>query len=410
MTKKNLMPSIVLTAICLAAALLLSVINLFTAPIIAERENAAANEALLVVYPGGAGFKAIDISGYTLPSSVTAAYSEGSGGFVIQTTVKGYNAGLVIMCGIDKDGKIVGADYLSSNETLSAEVGLGDRFVGKVQGDLTPDIVAGSTAKLTTGAYYQAIVDSLNAFTILNGGTADLRTPEQILQDNCNAALGTESKVFTKWFEVEIITGVDTVYESEDGRVYVIGESFIGVKNGAVVTADVSADDTATVLAADAVISASETENVTDDLTGLEDVTAAYKTASGNYVFEVTAYGYKYESNYEFVGIEEGEFFIKISISADGKIIDVVTVSHQESKGYGDQCATDEYYDQYKDKENSDIVITVPSPDFHDDQISSDCTDVGVIANSTFTTTGYQVAVKTAFEAFELLTAEGGNQ
>ena len=54
--------------------------------------------------------------------------------------------------------------------------------------------------------------------------------------------------------------------------------------------------------------------------------------------------------------------------------------------------------------------ITVPFPDFHDDQISNDCTDIGAISSSTFTSTGYQVAVKVAFEAFELLTnTEGGN-
>ncbi|MBR2651205.1 MAG: hypothetical protein IKD45_06045, partial [Clostridia bacterium] len=225
MKKTNLMPTLVLASICLAATLLLAVINLFTAPIIKDREEAKANAALVEIYPGGTDFKKIDLTQYTLPKSITAAYSEGSGGYVIQSTVSGYNQGLVIMCGIDKDGKIVGADYIASNETLSAEVGLGDRFVGKVQGDLTPDIVAGSTAKLTTGAYYQAITDSLNAFTILTGGEADLRTPEEILADNCNAALGTTELKFTKWFKCEVLTGVDEVYEAENngGRVYVIG-------------------------------------------------------------------------------------------------------------------------------------------------------------------------------------------
>jgi hypothetical protein len=133
-------------------------------------------------------------------------------------------------------------------------------------------------------------------------------------------------------------------------------------------------------------------------------VKKAYVTASGNYVFDLEAKGYQ-------AGFEYGNktpIQIKVSISAEGKIIDCLTVSHQESKGYGDVCATEEYYDQFRGSGTSDIVITVTHPDYMMDQISPDNTDKGAIASATYTTAGYQKAIKAAFTAFEKLTENGG--
>ena len=88
----------------------------------------------------------------------------------------------------------------------------------------------------------------------------------------------------------------------------------------------------------------------------------------------------------------------------------MLTVSHQETDGFGSACASEDYYAQYKGAGAGDIVVTAPAPDFHDDLIPADSTDIGAIASSTFTSTGYQKAVKAAFGAFEILTAsEGGN-
>ena len=189
--KNKIMPTAVLAAICLMVALVLALINSVTVPIIAEAQENAAREALLKVYPNGTDFKEIDISEHSLPKSVTAVYSEGSGGFVIQTTVKGYNSGLIIMCGINNDGEIVGCDFIASKETLSAEIGLGDRFLNKSENEMTPELVAGSTAKLTTGAYYNAILDSFTAFNILKS-SSELYTPDQSLSNDLITVLGTE--------------------------------------------------------------------------------------------------------------------------------------------------------------------------------------------------------------------------
>lgn len=412
--KKNLLPSLVLGCICLVVAVLLSVVNMFTAPIIEARQNAAANAALLEVLPEGKNFKEIELTA-DYPAIVTKGY-KADGGCVFQMEVTGKSTGLIIMVGVDSEGKITGTKVIANQETPSyAEKvfptleGTDGKYTGMTLDGFEAQLTSGAT--LTSKAYSEAVKAALQAAVLASGGSVDTRTPEQILQDNCNAALGTTDVAFTKWFATEVIDGIDVVYESTAGRVYVIGEVFVGIKaDGTVNNADVDAEAKTKAVNADNVIKSSTLTEITE-LDGVdEDVTKVYVTSSGNYVFEVLGRGYKYESNYEFVGIEEGEIEIKISISADGKIIDVLTVKHSESKGFGDVCATEEYYEQYRGTENSDIVITVPSPDFHDDQISGDCTDIGAISSSTFTTTGYQTAVKVAFITFELLTAtEGGN-
>jgi electron transport complex protein RnfG len=407
MKNSKIMPAVVLSAICLVVGLLLAFINSLTAPIIADAQNQAANAALIEVYPGGSDFKQLDLSGYTLPESITAAYSEGSGGYVIQSTVTGYKSGLVIMCGINKDGKIVGADYIASNETLSAEVGLGDRFVNKGEDEMTPDIVAGSTAKLTTGAYYNAILDAFKAFTVFNGGTVDIRTPEQILQDNCNAALGTEGKTFEKWFATEEI-GVDALYITDDGAVALIYGTYVGINaDGTVSTEGVNAETGEKEIIGDGHYAAAYSayilysESVLTEVAKPEGasrlVTKIYKTASGNYVFEATASGFS--ANYH-----GSDIILKVSISADGKIIDCLTVSHSESKGYGDACATEEYYDSWRGVSAENIVVS-------EAPITDATVDPGAIAGATYTSNGYQKAIRAAFKAFELLTtSEGGNQ
>ena len=414
MKAKNVLPVIVLVSICVAAALLLSLVNMVTAPIIEAAKNAAANEALLEVLPDGKNFEKIEITS-DYPAIVTAGY-KADGGFVFQMTVTGKSTGMIIMCGIDASGKVVGTKVIANEETPSyAEKvfpqveGTSGKYTGMDIDGFDPYLVSGAT--LTSKAVSDAVKAALQSAVIAAGGSVDVRTPEQILQDNCNAALGTTGVTFKKWFATEVLTGVDAVYEASDksGRVYVIGESFAGVKaDGTIV--NLGGADASVVKAADDAVKASVPTELTELPDGIRaSVTKISVTESGNYVFEVLGYGYKYESNYEFAGIEAGEIEIKISISANGKIIDVITVSHQESKGFGDVCATEEYYEQYRGHGNSDIVVTVPTPDFHDDQIPNGCTDIGAIASSTFTSTAYQSAVKAAFHAFELITAQGGN-
>ena len=56
MKNSKFYPAIVLGSICLVVAVLLSGINYFTAPIIADRENQKAFDSLKVVLPDGSDF------------------------------------------------------------------------------------------------------------------------------------------------------------------------------------------------------------------------------------------------------------------------------------------------------------------------------------------------------------------
>ena len=405
--KKNIMPSLVLGCICIVVALLLSLINSITAPIIESAQNAAANEALLVVLPDGKNFEEITLDG-SYPASITKGY-RADGGFVFQANVTGKSSGLIILIGIDTEGKIVGTKVIADQETDSYDAlvfpsleGTEGSYKGMDLDNFAPYLVTGAT--LTSKAYGEAVKAALQSFVLANGGEVDTRTPEQILQDNCNTALGTTGVEFTKWFATEVVEGVDAVYVAKDnsGRVFVIGETFVGVKADGTLAAAPDANE-ATVLAANTVIENSTVTEITELPTGIDKkiVLKAYVTASGNYVFDLKASGfanYSYEEGYSDV---EVPIYISVSIDPEGKIIACTTTEQHESKGYGDVCGTDEYVDKWSGVSSEDVVIS-KGP------IGKDNTDVGAIAGATITTKGYQKAIKAAFTAFEKLTENGG--
>ena len=412
MKMKNIMPSIVLGAICLVVALLLSLVNSVTAPVIEAAQNAAANEALIVVLPEGKNFEEITLD-EKYPAAITKGY-KADGGFVFQATVTGKSAGLIVLCGISSDGKIVGTKVIADQETDDYDKnvfphveGTDGAYKGMDINTFAPYLVSGAT--LTSKAYGDAVKAALQAFTIANGGTVDVRDPEQILQDSCNEALGTSGVKFSKWFATEVVEGVDSVYIAEDnsGKVFIIGETFVGVKADGTIVNLGNADESV-IKTANGIIDASVLKEVTSLPDGInaKTVKKVYITNSGNYVFDLEGKGYQALFDYG-----DGTVInIKLSISADGKIIDCLTVSHNESQGFGDVCATEDYYEQYRGSSASDIVLSVTSPDMHADQIPDGSTDIGAISSATFTTYGYQKAVKAAFEAYEILIQNGGEE
>ena len=168
MSKNKLMPTIVLSAICICVVALLALINMFTAPQIAANQEEKLQNALLEVMPKGGSFEEIE-NIESLPESVTDVFKSANGGYVIQIKTAGYKTGLVIVCGIDAEGQITGAKFTQSNETLGAESVLGEKYVGKTLTDYTSvEVVSGAT--MTSKGYQGAIADALAAFEILKGG------------------------------------------------------------------------------------------------------------------------------------------------------------------------------------------------------------------------------------------------
>jgi Na+-translocating ferredoxin:NAD+ oxidoreductase RnfG subunit len=386
---------VVLGCICLAVALLLSVINMFTAPIIAQRQSAAANEALLEVLPNGKDFKEIEITS-SYPSIVKKGWTA-DGGSVFQMEVIGYASGLVIMCGVDAEGKIAGVKHIASNETFGAEGELNGAYTSKKDTiDSLEMILSASASKgapLTSQAYYDAIKAALQSALIAGGADIDTRTPEEILQDNCNAALGTTDLTFTKWFATEALVGVDKVYETDGGLVFIIGEVFVGVNSGGeIVTADVSEDNIATVNAAYTAITESTPQDVVIP-EGLEKKIASIKvTTGGNYVIEAYGDGYGIKGGNQYHPASGEQIKVKICISGTGVIIDSITTYEKETPDIGGKLLKDpSFYEAYVGK------------------TSDDYTNVENVSTVTLTSKGYKDALKNAFAAYELLT-EGGNE
>jgi hypothetical protein len=214
----------------------------------------------------------------------------------------------------------------------------------------------------------------------------DLRDEAQILNDNLSAALPAAEGKFSKLFITEVIEGIDAVYTADNGKgyVYVIGEAFIPVdENGST--------DNAAVSAAHAILTATVTEDI--DLTAFEGLpsalTEAKKTATGNYILTIKAAGYGINGGNEYHPASGKHIMIRVSMTKDGKIIDTLTLSQEESKGIGDACADEKFYGQF------------------DGKTAEDYKNIDVIAGATITTNGYLKAIERAFACVTIL--EGGN-
>lgn len=378
---------IALTAICAVISILLAVTNEITAPIIEKNASAAANEALLVVYPDGGDFTQVDISTFELPETVTDAYQASNGGYVIKLLTSGYGANMVLMCGIDGAGTVTGATCLSSSETLGYEKTYGDSLAGKTVADIDAvETISGAT--MTTSGYKNAVKDALNATIILGGGSVDIRSEEEILNDNLSEALPSAEGKFVSWFMAESLENVDAVYEAENGAGYVLvsGEEFIAIDNSGAVLSAVADDVKATMEAnAQLILNSSLTEI---DISGYSDmpsqVKKVYKTASGNYVFELGANGFGINGDH-YYNPSGKQIEIKASATSDGKIIAVLTTAQYETDKIGSACADASFYTQFNGKTEADY------------------SEIEAISGATITTNGYKTAISKVFEAVKIL-------
>ena len=201
--KKSVKSILVLVCICATVSVLLALTNSITAPIIRQNEQKNANAALLDVMPDGGSFETMDISSFTLPETVDEVYCAENGGYVVKLTTTGYASGMVLMCGVAPDGTVTGTKLIASSETPAIGGTAADSFAGTVFGKHIGDIdtvdpIAGATN--TTAAYRAAVKDALNTVIILGGGSVDLRTEEEILNDTLAQALPESDGAFSKYF------------------------------------------------------------------------------------------------------------------------------------------------------------------------------------------------------------------
>lgn len=393
-TKKLIMPSLVLVVICLVVSALLAGVNLLTKDIIAEALRRKENAALIEVYPATSDFTKLTDTP-ELPDAITDVYSTGDGGYVFKAEVSGYASGLVILVGVDAQGKITAAKQVQSSETYGLEPLLNNAYNGVSRDNLTLIIAAGATANSATSkGYYKAMDAALTAFAIMGGAL----TPEQERNEQGNTLLGTEGLEFSYWLPTEAIPEGVSLYTAEGGYILAVLEedgatvySAVNTEGEIVNGADMSADALAKVEEAYNAYLPTTAEGYLTTLTG-DELTAAgvtnssvlsvSRTSTGNYIID--AQGAGYVAQYGGPQIK-----VRLVIGADGVIISTLTVEQQESENFGAYCAEPEYYEQYNGKN------------------AENYTEVEDIAGATKTSEGYHKAVKTAFNAFEKLT--GGN-
>lgn len=398
MKKSNLMPSIVLGCICLIAALLLSVVNKFTAPVIAKREADKALGAFTEVLPNATGKQDITIDA-SYPSAVKEGYKF-ENGFVFKMEVTGKESGFVIMVGIDLKGKVTGAKVISNKETPSyaekvfADIkALDSTYNGATLDTFAPSLVAGAT--LTSSAYGEAVKAALQAFAIANGATVDTRTEEEKFQDACNELLGTTNLTYTNVFITAVLDGVSAVYGAEetDGVIYKIGDKLVAIKgDGTVVSTDATdAEKDKATAAHEKLTSVSvDTVEIPDGFD--TKIKSIVKTNNGDYIIEAFGDGYGIKGGNKYHPASGKQIVIMICISADGEIIDSVCTFEEETPDFGGKLLKDHsFYEAYEGK-TADNYSDVPNA-----------------SGATLTSKGYKDALKKAFEVFENLT-EGGNQ
>ena len=146
---------LLITAIVAAA---LAGVNMVTAPIIAELNEAKTQAAIQAVLPGGGQEIA-----FTDDTGLVTKVYKSEVGYAVQVTPAGFDGTIDMMVGIDNEGKIIGISIISHTETAglgavaAAKTSAGENFRGQFVG------MSGSvgTAKRGTGT-----LDAITGATI----------------------------------------------------------------------------------------------------------------------------------------------------------------------------------------------------------------------------------------------------
>ncbi|MBQ8688869.1 MAG: FMN-binding protein [Clostridia bacterium] len=167
MTKKNIMPVVVLVVICVIVAGILAVVNLITAPIIEKAEEQKVYDSFRVVLDGD--FESAEVHAGA-PKTVTALYKvteDGSlKGHVVTLKTKGYAGDISITVGIDAEGKVTKAIVTNESEShgKSGMKNYTDRFTG-ANADMIASVETFTGATVSSSAIKGAIIDAVNFIT-----------------------------------------------------------------------------------------------------------------------------------------------------------------------------------------------------------------------------------------------------
>ena len=102
---------LLITAVVAAA---LAGVNAVTAPVIAELNAAATQEAISAVLPGG--FDS-EIADYADATGLVSKVYQGANGYAVEVGPSGFDNTITMMVGVDNEGKVLGISIVSHTET-----------------------------------------------------------------------------------------------------------------------------------------------------------------------------------------------------------------------------------------------------------------------------------------------------
>ncbi len=181
MKKSILVPTIALFVICLVSTALLALANSVTAPIIDELAIKTEIETRKTVLSSAENFTEETANGINY---VIGLGKDGKTvGMVFTTTAKSYGGEIIVMTGVDNEGKVTGVELLQINDTA----GLGmnaqndsfkDQFIGLVKNIVVMknssnhdnnEITALTGATITSDAVAEAVNSALANFETITG-------------------------------------------------------------------------------------------------------------------------------------------------------------------------------------------------------------------------------------------------
>lgn len=173
--------SLILFAITAVAAAILSFVNSFTAPKIAENDRIAQETAMKAVLPDADSFEKLEIV-LDKASAVTEIYKAGDAGVAVKVSPNGYGGKISMIVGIDNEYKVTGLEIISQSETAGLGAKCTDekfraQFVGKTEnikvvknGAKDNQIDAISSATVTSRAVASGVNEAIAAVKAMRGG------------------------------------------------------------------------------------------------------------------------------------------------------------------------------------------------------------------------------------------------
>lgn len=224
-------PIVVLVVICLVASAALAGVNQVTAPIIAEQQQAAANEAYLVVLPDADGFE--EITDFQTSNVQTVMKATNGAGWVIKASAKGYGGDVPVVVGFDAEGAIVGIQFLDNAESPgygqklvdgSAEgVAFVQQFVGMAEAPVVgTNIDAISGATVSSKAAASAVTTAINCFNEVALGQAAVidEGPVVLSPEEVRAMLAPNATLT----QIDAPEGLTEAWQGDDGSYVLYAE------------------------------------------------------------------------------------------------------------------------------------------------------------------------------------------